>query len=174
MIKIENVEVYGWEAVKGFERLYKVSPNGEIYSVRSDKILSSFIAAGYKQVELNLCGRASKHLIHRLVAEAYLPNPKGLPCVNHKDGDKLNNNVSNLEWCTYKENMEHASTHGLLKTVGCNNPASKLTEEDVRYIRKNYIKGDRQFGSVALGKKFNVDHKAILCIVNGITWGCVK
>lgn len=170
MIKIENVETFGWEPVLGFEDFYLISPNGEVYSIRNNRILSNFISCGYKQIELNVHGKSCKKLIHRLVAESYIPNPYGLPCVNHIDGDSLNNNVSNLEWCTYSENMKHASEHGLLHTIGENNKSSKLTENDARYIRSVYKKGDPEYGTSALGKRFGVDHKAIHSLVAGKTW----
>lgn len=174
MIKFENCEVLGWEPVRGFEEYYLVSPRGQIYSIRRGIILSTFISAGYEQTELNVSGKHYKRLIHRLVAEAYIPNPNNLPCVNHIDGDPLNNEVSNLEWCTYSENMVHASQHGLLRTVGENQHSSKLTEKDVRYIRSVYRKGDLNYGSSALGRKFGVDHKAIHSVVTGKTWRNVK
>ena len=176
MIKLENTEIFGWEAVKGFEDYYLVSQKGLVYSIRRKKLLSPFRSrsCGYDQFEFNVNGTATKHLTHRLVAEAYIPNPNNLPCVNHKDGNKLNNDVSNLEWCSYQENMYHASKTGLLHTIGSKNPASKLTEEDVKYIRSVYKKGDLEYGSSALGRKFCVDHKAIWSIVNGVTWRSVK
>ncbi len=176
MIKIENVDVFGWEAVKGFEEYYRVSPTGAVYSVRSNRLIKPFRSrmCGYIQFEFNVDGVATKHLAHRLVADAYLPNPSNLPCVNHKDGDKLNNCVENLEWCTYAENMKHAFENNLAKTKGSNNPASKLTEDQVRCIKSTYRKGDVEHGSVALGKRFGVDHKTILAIVNGRTWRDVQ
>jgi hypothetical protein len=174
MIKIEKTETYGWEAVKGYENYYLISPNGLVYSIRSKKLISPFVTRGYSQVELNVNGVATKHLVHRLVAEAYLNNSSDLPCVNHKDGNKLNNDVSNLEWCSYKKNMLHASEHGLLKTIGSNNPASKLTEGEVKYIKAVYKKGDLEYGSSALGRKFGVDHKTIWSIVNEVTWRTVQ
>lgn len=170
MIKIENTDVFGWEAVKGYNGNYLISKQGDVYSVRNNKLIKPFVSAAYKQVELNLNGKATKHLIHRLVAQAYIPNPNNFPCVNHKDGNKLNNDVSNLEWCNYSNNMRHASNTGLLHTKGSNNPASKLTEEDVKYIRSVYKKGDKEFGLCSLGRKFGVDHKTIWCVVNEVTW----
>lgn len=172
MIQFESIHVSGWEAAKGFEGYYLISPNGEVYSVRGRRLLKPFVnqKCGYAQVELNLNGAAAKHLIHRMVAEAYIPNPDSLPCVNHKDGNKRNNCAENLEWVSYGDNMKHASEHGLLKTKGENNPASKLTEEDVRYIKAACKRGDREFGTAALGRKFGVDHKAISSIINGKTW----
>ena len=170
MIKIDNTEVFGWEAVLGYDGKYLISKRGDVYSVRNKKIIKPFISNNYKQVELNLNGKATKHLVHRLVAQTYIPNPNNLPCVNHKDGNKTNNDVSNLEWCSYSENMQHASVTGLLHTKGSDNPASKLTEDEVKYIRSVYKKGDKEYGSSALGRKFGVDHKAIWSIVNGVTW----
>lgn len=170
MIKIEKVKTYGWEHIFNYENLYLISKKGEVYSIRNKKILKPYCPNGYLQIELNKNGKHKKYLIHRLVAQTYLPNKNDLPCVNHKDGNKLNNDVSNLEWCTYSENMIHASNHKLLKAVGENQHSSKLKKEDVKYIKSVYKKGDLTYGSSALGKKFNVDHKTIFAIVNGKTW----
>lgn len=69
---------------------------------------------GYALVSLSKNGKKKKFRIHRLVAEAFIPNPNNYPCVNHIDGNKLNNNVNNLEWCTEKQNMEHAAKFNLV------------------------------------------------------------
>lgn len=70
---------------------------------------------GYKAVMLKIDDSKRSYLIHRLVAECFLPNPNNYRCVNHKDGDKTNNKVDNLEWCTHQENMIHAYKNGLIK-----------------------------------------------------------
>ena len=115
---------------------------------------------------INVCLRA-----HRLVAEAYIPNPDNKPQVNHKDGNKQNNHVSNLEWCTAKENVQHAYDTGLAKGVsGTVGPRSKLSEEDVRYIRANYKPYDSEFGARGLGIKFNVDPSVISRVFNNKTY----
>lgn len=113
--------------------------------------------------------------IHRLVAEAFVPNPENKPFVNHIDGNKLNNNITNLEWCTNQENVIHAYKMGLCKIKrGEDNHWSKLTNEQAEWIRKHYIPRDKQFGSRALGRKFNISHQQILDIVNNKSYKNVK
>jgi hypothetical protein len=91
-------------------------------SIRSDGVVMSRLGrvvavqkskAGYLRVELWDKGRGKKHSIHRLLAEAFIPNPEGKPQVNHIDGDKTNNALSNLEWVTQSENQKHAYEAGL-------------------------------------------------------------
>lgn len=98
------------------EKIYLVLPNGIIYSKRTNRQLSGKVDRyGYKTVCLSLdCG--IKHVtIHRVVAICYLDNPSNLPTVNHKDGNKLNNRVTNLEWATVQQNTQHAYDNGLAK-----------------------------------------------------------
>lgn len=105
-------EVY--KDIEGYEGLYQVSNLGNVKSlvdnkgVAREKILKpGIVSNGYLQV--NLCkNKTIKHfLVHRLVANAFLPNPNNFPIINHKDECKTNNVVSNLEWCTYKYNLEY-------------------------------------------------------------------
>lgn len=99
---------------------------------------------------------------HRAVAETFIDNPYSKPQINHIDGNKLNNCVNNLEWVTAKENSIHTVKHGLWKPkFGEDNPVSKLTKEDVEYIREHYIPRDDEYGCEALARKFNVHHSRI-------------
>ena len=109
--------------------------------------------------------------VHRLVAESFIPNPLNKETVNHIDGDKTNNHVDNLEWATRSEQMYHAYELGL-KTPqrGHDNVNSKLTKDDVSFIRNNFKKGDRTFGSASLARKYNVSHRTILNVVQYKTY----
>ena len=117
-----------WLPVKGYEELYEVSDTGEVRSV--DRVLSvtnqkERLFKGrvllqtmnkqvqYKQVSLWKENKGTSYYVHRLVAEAFIPNPEGKPEVNHIDGNRQNNHISNLEWVTSGENSLHASKTGL-------------------------------------------------------------
>lgn len=92
-----------------YDGKYIVRSNGDVFStVGSGRLLKGKVTrGGYKEYLLTVNGRRYYRLGHRLVAEAFIPNPNGLPEVNHIDGDKLNNHVSNLEWVTTSENHIH-------------------------------------------------------------------
>jgi len=99
-----------WKPVVGYEEYYIVSSEGEVFSLRTNKIMREFNSPqGYKRVELNVGGMAIKKSVHRLVAEAFIPNPNNYPVINHKDENPQNNNVDNLEWCTYKYNTNYGT-----------------------------------------------------------------
>lgn len=102
------------EIVESVEKGYFVSPSGNIYNKHGDIMQGGVDRCGYRHVILN---RKHKN-VHRLIAETLVPNPNDLPCVNHKDGNKLNNSVGNLEWCTHSENTIHAYKTGLQKSNG--------------------------------------------------------
>lgn len=100
-----------WRPVAGYEGSYEVSAAGEVLSLRTGAVLTPQAhPMGYLSVGLRVVGSVRKHtrLIHRLVAEAFIPNPEQKPTVNHRDGDKRNNGVENLEWATHSENHAHA------------------------------------------------------------------
>ena len=108
-----------WRPIEGYEGLYEVSNTGLIRSLDrfvgnrnriKGKILSIRIEKdGYCSVALSKDGKIKRYKIHRLVAQAFLQNPDNLPQVNHKDEDKLNNSVENLEWCTAKYNINYGT-----------------------------------------------------------------
>lgn len=111
MIKIENVDVFGWEAavpIKDFPN-YSIDKMGNVYNLAHKMIKPSVSNNGYLRVSLN--NEKVKHkrfFVHRLVAEAFIPNPDNKSQVNHIDYNRSNNSVSNLEWCTPLENLQHS------------------------------------------------------------------
>lgn len=97
-----------WKEIKGFEGLYQVDECGNVLNLKKGVFLKPFDNGnGYLKVHLLKNGKDTKKYIHRLVAEAFIPNPEGLAEVNHKDEDKTNNYVHNLEWCSRKYNLNY-------------------------------------------------------------------
>jgi hypothetical protein len=111
--KMSNV----WKPIVGYEGLYEVAPCGAIRNARTLRWLSPQEKDdGYMSVKLFRDGVGRNKTVHRIVAEAFLPNPESKPQVNHKDLNKKNNDVSNLEWVTQAENQSHAIRNGTNKT----------------------------------------------------------
>lgn len=138
-----------WKDIEGFEN-YKISDDGRVISKeivrtyqrkRKDESLATinrthrerelkpWLTMGYPSIQLVNGKKKRKACIHVLVAEAFLDKPEWAECVNHKDGNKTNNNVSNLEWCTYSQNNQHAYDNNLTH-------APYLSSERAKQIRK--------------------------------------
>lgn len=110
---LENNEV--WKDCKGYEGLYQISNEGRVWSVRKQRILSPHKKNnGYLEILLTpVNGKRKYERVHRLVALAFIEQPDGCTVVNHLDGDKTNNRVDNLEWCTVQRNTKHAFDNNL-------------------------------------------------------------
>lgn len=173
MIKIEYTDVHGWEAsIRNYPE-YKVTKDGQVIGKRGKPMKGRIDRCGYREVILSYYPNLQKQaLVHRLVLSTFNPiENMELYDVNHKNGDKLDNRLENLEWCTRSENVFHAYQTGLEQRMcGEKHHAHKLTEDDVRYIRSVYNKRDKEFGAVALAKKFNVDRTTIHDIIRKKTW----
>lgn len=106
-----------WKAVKGYEGKYLVNEQGDVYSLHKQDYLKLVVNnRGYVTATLWKNSKRKRHIVSRLVAEHFIPNYDNKDQVNHIDGNKLNNHVSNLEWVTGSENIEHAFKTGLSKT----------------------------------------------------------
>jgi hypothetical protein len=106
---------------------YEISDDGCVYN-KCGTVIKPFISKqGYYRVSLYNNGRYHKFQLHRLVAEHFIPNPHNLPQVNHKDGNKLNNNVYNLEWCTQSDNIIHAINNNLYTRQSDNQKKAAIT-----------------------------------------------
>lgn len=158
-----------WKDIIGFEGKYQISNDGRVRVVKTGKelTLNRFTKCGYRKAALYKNGKGHEKRIHRLVAEHFVHNPRMKETVNHIDGNKLNNHADNLEWSTRKEQLDHAYNTGLRSSRrGSDNSQSKLTDEQVREIRRDYVRQSTKFGTVALSKKYGVSNRVIGLIVN--------
>lgn len=118
-----------WKPVKDYEDLYEVSNLGNIRNAKGNILKPNLMGNGYARIGLHRKGNAKTVLVHRLVAEAFIPNPNNYPCVNHKDETRDNNNADNLEWCTYKYNNEYGTCRTrMIETKTADNVPFKCVE----------------------------------------------
>jgi hypothetical protein len=172
-----------WKDVVGFEGKYAVSDKGRIKGLRREKMQSHGVLIVLKEKErkpvVNRCGYLCLNLndgpsgklqskkVHRLVAEAFIENPKNHKEVNHIDGNKLNNRKENLAWCSRSENIKHSFETGLRSHKGENHPSNKLKDSDILKIRELFSQGETQ---TAIAKTYNVSQVLIGRIVNKKAW----
>lgn len=159
-----------WKDIIEYENFYLVSNLGRIKSLRTTAIKkNSFNKKRYNIVSLSKFGEQKTKIVHRLVAQAFIPNPNNLPQVNHKDGNKQNNRVDNLEWVTNRENRDHAIKNGLVaNTRGIKNGMSILTETEVKIIRDLFF--IKKLKQSEIGRIFNVSRQVIHHIIKNNTW----
>lgn len=174
-----------WKPVSGYEGIYEINQHGQVKSIARKRycghkdskpqmmkermLTRSTDRLGYVRVKLSKNGKSQLKYIHRLLAEAFIENPKNKKEINHIDGDKQNNDLENLEWTTRSKNMKHAFKIGLHKArKGEENNKTKLTTKEVSEIRELYESG--KYTQTKLGKMFDVTTANINEIVNNRTW----
>jgi len=165
-IKTEPINYLDGEVFKEFKPNYLVSNFGRVYVnehygrngsfIRGKFLKLTRLSTGYPSITYN----SKKYTVHRLVAKLFVPNPKKLSHVNHKDGRRDNNHYTNLEWCSHQYNVSHGVKMGSY--------AQKLTSEDVLSIRKSKLSVNE------LSKKYNVSNTNIRLILKNKIWKHVK
>jgi hypothetical protein len=171
-----------WRDIEGYEGIYQVSSLGRVRRIRKRydtidptpeiaRVLKPKVAGkGYQTACLCWHGKHDYRYLHRLVAHAFIPNPDGLREVNHKSGDKTDNQVENLEWVTPSQNHRHAATYGLAYR-GEANGAAKLTAPQVREARRLSKTGITR---KALAQKYGVCYGTMSDAIAGRTWGWLQ
>lgn len=143
--------------VVGYEGEYGVTSHGRLYGFKSRKWLKPRTNyRGYHIIRLLKDKIPHEHTVHRLVGYAFIPNPQGKPQINHKDGNKLNNHVDNLEWVTATENMQHCYELGLNKCL-------KLSAAEKKEIQELYASG--AYSLTKLGERYGVSHQNIWYLI---------
>ena len=160
----EKLTLVDWDQYSVSEDGLVTGPRGLVSTHKNHK--------GYVCLNLRIAdGRFKIFMLHRVVAYTHIPNPVGKPEVNHKDGDKQNNTVSNLEWCTHAENCAHAQATGLfVQNRGEDHGRSPLTSEDVEDIR--HFRG-WGISYPKLGELYGISKEAVYQIVKRQTWAHV-
>lgn len=164
-----------WKPIPQYDGLYVVSNTGKVKSVNwnrtgEGKELKPFSNNGYARVCIRKNGVGKHFLVHRLVAELFIDNPDNYPVVNHKDGNKLNNEVSNLEWVSIKENVNHAISMGLrpynVVCVRKRGKENKLCKPVFQYDREGNLirKWETSFD---VAEQLGFDRKTIIACCNG-------
>lgn len=148
-----------WSPIKNFIGYYEISNFGNVKRIKvcrgtAGGKIKTYLGNGYSKVDLYISQKRKKSYIHRLIAEAFIPNHQNKSQINHIDNNRANNAISNLEWTTQKENIHHCIKSGrkINKT--------KITNEQVLFIRKSNL------SAIQLSKIFDVDPQVISRIIN--------
>jgi len=163
-----------WKDFPSLEEYFLISNLGNIFSKRTNKLIVPTITNKYYSLSTKVGGRSGKSFcvrIHRAVALAFIENPNKYSEINHIDGNKLNNKVTNLEWCSRQQNIDHAYSTGLMSNVyGEEVGTAKLTNKDVLEI-KTLLVANPTISNAEISRKYNCGREAIRRIRNGTTWG---
>lgn len=153
--------------VEGYEGLYEVSDQGNVYSLskwvghytKPSKKLKQSNSNGYLRVVLSKDGKTKKFFVHRLVAAAFIDNKEDKEFVNHKDSVRTNNSVLNLEWCTASENYTHGADTGFINTY-----RKHISWETRLSVYNEYSPGSVKFGVKQISEKYGIGEQTVLNI----------
>jgi len=175
-IDFDNKDMVRWVYIKNQKTKYMVTIYGEIISIKKEtkKILRTEIDRdGYHHVIIYINGKPHRKSVHRLVAEAFIPNVYDKPEVNHIDGDKSNNSADNLEWVTTKENIKHAWDNNLSTAKkGGEHPEAVYSEKQIRQVCKMLEKNKKTMFEIS--DKTGVSYTVVKQIRNHIIWKSIS
>ena len=160
----------GWQPI---DERYEVSRTGMVRRADGLVLKQWLNDQGYAYVRLSRPRRQKR--VHRLVAEAFIPNPERKPFVNHINNDRADNRVENLEWCTQWENLSHARQQGRMQDdywTGRRSPRATLSDDQVKAIRAEYASS--RISCETIGKKYGVGKHAIARLIKGTTYADVR
>jgi hypothetical protein len=147
---------------------YEITKCGIIRNKLNRRIKSQYVSStGYYMISISKNNKTNPYKVHRLLADNFLEKVDGKTSINHKDGNKLNNCLSNLEWCNHLENMQHAFNTNLVNNTGSNNGMSKINESialEIKTMLKNKISQQK------IADKFNISRSLVLGINVGRLW----
>ena len=146
---------------------YLISKYGYVQNKKTGRVLKARDREGYGRVVMYIEGIKVERLIHRLVAEFYIPNHNNYQCVNHINNNRMDNNVENLEWCTQKMNMEHCVKQNR-QCKGSDKHCSKLTIDQVIEIKR--LCRTKELKQCRIAEMFNVRYQTIQSIQKKLTW----
>ena len=158
-----------WKDIEGYEGLYQISNMGRVmslprplknYRCKAKKILIPSFSNGYFYLRLCGVGNQKRKYIHRLIAAHFIPNPFNLPEVNHKDFNRTNNKIENLEWVSCQDNCLHAIKGG--------RTTAKINYKKAQEIRKKHKSG--LFSQTKLAAEYGVTQACIWYIIKNINW----
>jgi hypothetical protein len=178
---LSNQEI--WLPISSFEGFYLISSLGRVQSLPrviyehngkprriKGRIVTPKRTGKYLGVHLFKNAQGKRHYLHRLVAEAFIPNPENKPCVNHKDFDRDNNRVENLEWVTHEENTLHSAAADRLGAVtpkrGSECHSARFNDETVAQIRREWRRGQ----TAEFARRYGVTWRAMDMLIRGRTW----
>lgn len=157
-----------WKQIENYD--YEINPEGTVRRISTKKVKKSFKRPdGYIGIQLYKSKTEIKNFqLHRLIAIAFIENPEKKDVINHKDSNRENNSLDNLEWVTKKENDKHAYEFGYASNKGSKNGFSVLTEEKVLEIRKRRIENNLSYQM--LSELYNVSRATVIGIIQRKSW----
>ena len=150
-----------WKPIIGYENHYEISSIGRVRNVQRNKLVKSYVSKkGYRRVQIAIDTIKKNYFVHRLVADAFIPNPEGKNVVNHKDFDRSNNSVDNLEWVTSQENAHYSMDH--IVEARLKSTMSSTKHHNIYPNGRHFQIRVRRYGREIINKTFPTLEQAVM------------